>query len=306
MCRKRCFSLRKLDLRGQKYGKLTVIEAAENVKGLTAWRCLCDCGNECIAMTKQLRNGKKSSCGCLQHTSPEVKIGNKYNQLTVISEIIDKPHYYLCQCECGKYTEVNEYNLKTDKVKSCGCLRNRPSLHRLELTGQKFGKLTALYLNEEKTRGSNRTYWHCRCDCGAEVDRTLDNLTQPNSIPSCGCLRSIGESNIQDVLIANNIQFEREKTFDNLISDKGYKYRYDFYLPEYNCLIEFDGEQHFGYKGNGWNTKEHFEETQEHDRLKNEYALSHNILLVRIPYWERDNITLDMIIGDQYLVKSEV
>jgi len=41
---------------------------------------------------------------------------------------------------------------------------------------------------------------------------------------------------------------------------------------------------------------------QQRDKEKNEYALSHNIPLVRIPYWERDNITLDMIMGDKYLI----
>ena len=45
------------------------------------------------------------------------------------------------------------------------------------------------------------------------------------------------------------------------------------------------------------------ETTQKRDKVKNDYALTHNIPLVRIPYWERDNITLDMIMGDQYLIK---
>ena len=53
-----------------------------------------------------------------------------------------------------------------------------------------------------------------------------------------------------------------------------------------------------------WNdTQDTLEQRQERDRIKNEYALSHNIPLVRIPYWERDNITLEMIMGDQYLIK---
>lgn len=36
--------------------------------------------------------------------------------------------------------------------------------------------------------------------------------------------------------------------------------------------------------------------------MKNKYCLINNIPLVRIPYWERDNITLDIILGDKYLV----
>lgn len=38
--------------------------------------------------------------------------------------------------------------------------------------------------------------------------------------------------------------------------------------------------------------------------MKNEWAKEHNIPLVRIPYWERDKITLDMILGDKYLVPN--
>ena len=44
------------------------------------------------------------------------------------------------------------------------------------------------------------------------------------------------------------------------------------------------------------------EQRKKRDILKNNYALLHNIPLYRIPYWEKNNITLDMIMGDQYLV----
>ena len=77
--------------------------------------------------------------------------------------------------------------------------------------------------------------------------------------------------------------------------------RYDFVILKNNTpirLIEFDGEQHYKNIAN-WDS---LELQQKRDQIKNEYAISHNIPLVRIPYWERDNITLDMIMGDQYEV----
>lgn len=80
------------------------------------------------------------------------------------------------------------------------------------------------------------------------------------------------------------------------------KSRYDFAILKDNNvvrLIEFDGEQHF-MEIPAWGK---LEITQKRDKIKNDYALTHNIPLVRIPYWERDNITLDMIMGDQYLIK---
>lgn len=67
-------------------------------------------------------------------------------------------------------------------------------------------------------------------------------------------------------------------------------------------LIEFDGEQHFYRTKRMWNSTETVEDIQKRDREKDQWAKDHNIPLVRIPYWERDNITLDMILGDKYLI----
>ena len=60
---------------------------------------------------------------------------------------------------------------------------------------------------------------------------------------SCGCLRSKGEQKIIQILQENNILFEKEKTFENCFyPDTGGMCRFDFYLPDYNILIEYDGE----------------------------------------------------------------
>ena len=57
-------SRRRLDLTGQRFGKLTVLAPAENVGRLSAWRCRCDCGQETVVVTKRLRDGHRTSCGC--------------------------------------------------------------------------------------------------------------------------------------------------------------------------------------------------------------------------------------------------
>ena len=76
--------------------------------------------------------------------------------------------------------------------------------------------------------------------------------------------------------------------------------RYDFFLPELNRFIEYDGEQHYRENSGAWKTSSLKERTMK-DKIKTEYAKNKNIDLVRIPYWERDNITLEMIIGNKYL-----
>jgi hypothetical protein len=67
-------------------------------------------------------------------------------------------------------------------------------------------------------------------------------------------------------------------------------------------LIEFDGEQH--YKESNWE-REKLNRTQESDKIKNHYALSLSIPLVRIPYWELENLNYDMLFSQQYEIKGE-
>lgn len=96
---------------------------------------------------------------------------------------------------------------------------------------------------------------------------------------------SIGELHIQKFLIKSNIIFIKEKRFN----DCRYKYPlpFDFYLPEYNTCIEFDGIQHFEpieYFGG----EKNFIYIQRCDRIKNNFCLDNNINLLRIKY--KDNI----------------
>lgn len=59
-----------IDLSGKRFGKLVVIERAENVgKGIAVWKCLCDCGNVTYVRGSNLKGGAVKSCGCLLHVS---------------------------------------------------------------------------------------------------------------------------------------------------------------------------------------------------------------------------------------------
>ena len=84
-------------------------------------------------------------------------------------------------------------------------------------------------------------------------------------------------------------------------------FRFDFAIYENNKIIrfiEFDGEQHYleNVKNSGWNTYEKYEYTLQSDLQKNQIAKDMNIPLVRIPYWERDNISLEILMGDKYII----
>lgn len=214
-----------------------------------------------------------------------------------------------CQCKaCGEYCVKFARNLKQDK--SCGCQKNKliGKALRADLTGKRFGHLIALnYTGKSNTSGN--AIWHCKCDCGNECDIDSNNLTSLHTT-SCGCIKSsIGADYIEDILKINNILFKKEVSFPDLYhKSKDHLLRFDFCL--YNeknqiyKIVEYDGIQHYMDTWGNWARPEGaLKGQQERDKIKNEWAKNNNIPLVRIPYWERDNITLEMIMGDKYLVK---
>lgn len=101
----------------------------------------------------------------------------------------------------------------------------------------------------------------------------------------------------------SNIKYVREKTFSNL---KNGRLRYDFYLPELNILVEVDSMLHFEETPKFHKNTHEFKHAQQNDRLKNSYALSHNIPLYRCPEWEFKNINnINDILQQKFLVTSK-
>jgi len=98
---------------------------------------------------------------------------------------------------------------------------------------------------------------------------------------------SEGENKIKKYFIEKNIEFLPQKCFDNCKNK--IKLRYDFYLPKYNILIEYDGIQHFKPIEFFGGEKE-YKETIKKDNLKNLYAKNNNINLLRIKYTEINKI----------------
>ena len=106
------------------------------------------------------------------------------------------------------------------------------------------------------------------------------------------------------MLMAQNLNFVKEKSFSDCLAPSGSKLRYDFFVEE-SYLIEFDGEQHFGENLGGWNTEEYFQKIQQHDAIKNAYCKEHNIPLIRIPYTKLKTLCIEDILLEtsQFIVK---
>ncbi|XZH99805.1 hypothetical protein ACSXEK_16500 (plasmid) [Clostridium perfringens] len=123
-------------------------------------------------------------------------------------------------------------------------------------------------------------------NCGHKPNWIIpSSLKRNHGCPICD--ESKGEKYVRIYLENNNIDFIQEYRFE----DCRYKYTlpFDFYIPDNNLIIEFDGEQHFEVNGYFGGEKE-FKDIKIRDKIKNNYCEDNGINLLRIPYWELDSV----------------
>ena len=286
--------------------------------GKRQWLCKCTCGNELVAAYNILNNGNTKSCGCYHKQIMKDRwsnyreenncIGQRFGRLTTVKflRVENESAIYLFHCDCGNDVELPLSMVKSGNTSSCGCLwKEWNDYTKGDIIGLRFSKLVVRsYVGIDK---HGNTLFECDCDCGNTTLLPRDSLVR-NKTHSCGCIASVGESNIKKILNNANIKYKHQQTFDDLVSDSGKELLYDFGILDDNNnvlrLIEFDGLQHYKpikYFGGD----DRFLKQQKNDYLKNQYARSHNIPLVRIPYSKRDTMTLNDLFGSEYLVAGD-
>lgn len=215
----------------------------------------------------------------------------QYNFWTVLTPNVRKTKkrtYHLCQCQCGVIKEVDEYCLRTNKSKSCGCMNATfgRKIHFIDETNNRYGYLKVLSKTEERD-GNGSIYWLCECRCGAQRTVIGSHLRDGHT-KSCGCINSsINENLINEYLINKKIKFRRQYTFKELIDESSL--RFDFAilnsLGQVQILIEYDGQQHF-QPVSIFGGEESYLKTIKHDDMKAQFCLIKNIPLYRIKFNE--------------------
>lgn len=184
-CAAKTKSRKGANLAGERFGRLLVLKEEEErgAGGQVRWLCQCDCGNQVVTTTGQLRAGYKKSCGCLSHPPLKDWIGRQFGSLVVVAYTgkWNGRHYWHCRCTCGcgRELDVSQSALQRGHTKSCKSLDWN---NVLELTGQQFGDLTVLSYEGKK---NGRHYWRCRCKCGKETIVSQGNLKNGHTM-SCG------------------------------------------------------------------------------------------------------------------------
>ena len=229
------------------------------------------------------------------------EIGNVYGYLTVIARAENDKSgraRWLCQCKCGNQVKVLGKSLRNGNTKSCGCYqRERAAQSNMDrvgsLVGQRFGKLQVIKEAGFITgsNGKRRRLYTCLCDCGNYCQVQHQYLAFGDTT-SCGCIRSKGEFQIEQLLKDHQINYKREYTFNDL-KDKDLL-RFDFAIfnrnQELTCLIEFQGEQHYS-KTNGF----YSESLIKHDNIKIDKRKEKNIKFIYIFYKKNYNLTYEDI-----------
>ncbi|MGO0885167.1 hypothetical protein ACTPDI_20555 [Clostridioides difficile] len=211
-----------------------------------------------------------------------MEIGDKFENLTILDiEQKNSRKYCLCKCgNCGNEKWIRADSLK--RIKACGCMKINTQFKQNDLTGKKFGRLTAIKSTNKKAK-SGHYIWICKCDCGNEIETAENNLTMGRT-KSCGCLKK--ESDIKNAKIALKVHKEKNivdntnisiikktKAYDNSKTKVRGVY-WDEPKNKYKAQIEFKKIHHnLGYYDNIEDAEKAYIEAKEklHKKFLEEY-----------------------------------
>lgn len=196
-----------------------------------------------------------------------------------------------------------------------GCIQCQYDIIRLtyeeiENTVNSFNnnKLLNIYMANNK----NRDYGlNIQCGiCGNSFNITYKGYVSSmhKKCPTCSKSASGYEMIIRDILNKNNIDFLSEYSFEDCKDIL--PLHFDFYLSLYNLCIEYDGEYHFkplriSKEETEEDIQKRFMDIKKRDQIKDNYCKTHGINLLRIPYWEKENIET-LILDKIKKIKTQV
>lgn len=253
------------------------------------------------SQVEKVKNGEKNGLYCCSQCAKDVQ-KPKWND---ILSLFTERNYTLLSTEyknaktkleyiCNKHADKGVQFITCGNLKNgCGC-KYCGSERTVEAKRLSFDDVKAIFDNHDMLLLEQpyiNTSMPMAYICKHHPEVGIQYMTTSNAYkqhcPYCHVVK--GEDKIAQYLIKNKIIFEKEKSFDNLFGLKNKRLRYDFYLPNYNLLIEFQGVQHerpiehFG-------GEEQFKIQLEHDKRKKSYAISNNIELLEIWYTDLNNI----------------
>lgn len=204
--------------------------------------------------------------------------GDRYNYNLVNYNGIHKKVKIICK-EHGEFQQTPSSHLQGRKCIYCAGkkIKTKDFIKKLKMVhGDRYDYSLVKYINAKS-----------KIKIICQKHGIFEQISNEH-LKGCGCPKCVqtkGEKEISKLLVDNNIKFEVQKRFHNCKNIRPLPF--DFYLPDKNIAIEFDGIQHFQINEFFGGEKE-FKNTSKKDKIKNNYCRENNIYLLRIKY--NDNI----------------
>lgn len=181
----------------------------------------------------------------------------------------------------GEFLQTPVAHLRGDGCPSCGLDKRRMTKEDFTRRTYEVHLDTYDYSRVEFINAYTKVKIICR-EHGEFSQTPQNHLYGKNGCPHCR--KSIGENDIKAYLTNNNVKFIQEYRFDDCVSKR--RLPFDFYLPDNNVAIEYQGQQHF-IPVEAFGGLESHLSCVARDTIKREYCLKHNIRLIEIRYDER-------------------
>ena len=302
------------------YGELLMVKAQDLSNGShDKVSVLCDyCGKIKDVVWKDYfnyakNNTKYACCNCRQTKTSEKTLPKRQHEVyqKVIRFCKEKEYTLMTkENEIKDCYTIAEYYCKRHGIqqstfmalslehgcKYCAWEDNGKKIRNdVEDVADMFEKLGSKLLNKEDYICSNTKNLRAICpNCGEPFTTSLLAFSKRNGqvCPDCSKYETRGELRVEKYLKSKNIDYEFQYRFDDC------KYKatlpFDFYLPKNRIAIEYDGIFHFEPVKIGKMTQEQAENNYRNtiirDNIKTDYCMNNNINLIRIPYWDFDNI----------------
>jgi very-short-patch-repair endonuclease len=215
------------------------------------------------------------------------KILNKYDMQLLNSNFQTTQHIEVMDKEGYKSSCANLYNIQQGQ----GFVRNHKhnlyTAYNIDLYLQKHNFMTRVAdLTPRHIEVKYDKIGFICSNCGEVFDSTFDNIKYGHNTLCTKCHKQMSnlEYKVKTYLEEHNIKFVTQKRFEQC------KYKralpFDFYLIDYNCVIEVQGEQH--YYNHPWFTQ-NLKERQFYDNIKKDFCIKHNIKYLALPFWLINN-----------------
>lgn len=221
----------RMNIVGQKFGKLSVESFAFARNNHTYWNCKCDCGNTFTASGKSMRSGNTTSCGCINHGKGQIRKnikGKKFGHLEAVNYrgVIEGHSVWTCKCDCGKIIDVDISSLMSGNTTSCGC-KHYPETDTKELA-ERFNKHKST-INTVKNRLFGKGHQVLTEDEKEKMQKYFDEVKKSKQV-------SKGETEVA-LFVKSIYQGEVITNDRTVLAPK----ELDIYIPQKNLAIEYDG-----------------------------------------------------------------